>query len=457
MGITSPQPKPKNGMEASFNASMQAPATLKERFVWLAYLGILFFLLYGSANEFASLTAPHPSWLFAWESQIPFIEIFIIPYMSSDIIFVIAFLLAQNRLELRTLAVRVAFIVLLSVAMFVVMPLQFSFVKPEIIQFPFLFTLLEADKPFNQLPSLHVSFAIVFWFSMQQHMKALWLKALLGCWLLLIIISTLFVFQHHFVDLPTGLLVGFTAITMFTPKRSPSLLTSFMTPRHLKMALYFLLSSILMMVLSFKVSVYFIYPFLSLLSVSLVYAFGLNDLLVKPGHKANLWQWLIFAPYFLGSKLSWRYYKRSLPLFAKVNDKLYFGRFPTTEEYQQLADLGVNTVINLASELQGNETRLAQHRLNFLDQTIQSPQAIHQAVMLIEQSIKQGVYVHCALGLSRSVLVIWAWMLFNGKSNAEIENELKSIRPRYVQSKYMAINIDLYQQFLSTKLGDVNL
>lgn len=437
-----------------YDASMQAPATFKERIVWLIYLGIFFFLLYGSANELAYLTAPHPSWLFSWEAHIPFIELFIVPYMSSDIVFVIAFLLAQTRLELRTLAVRVAYIVLFSVSIFVVMPLQFSYAKPEISQFPFLFTLLEADKPFNQLPSLHVSFAIVFWFSMQQHIKPLWLKVVLGSWLLLIITSTLFVFQHHFIDLPTGLVVGFSAVFLFNPTRNKSLLTRFMTPRHLKMALYFLAASIAMMVMSFKVNTWFLYPFLSLFSVSLVYAFGLNNLIAKDGNKANLLQWVFFSPYFLGCRLSWRFYKRSLPLFAKVDEGIYFGRFPAPNEYTQISDLGVQKVINLATELQGNKTQLAQHRLSFLDQTIQSPQAIHEAVLLIEKSKQQGVYIHCALGLSRSVVVVWAWMLFNGHSQSEIEKKLQTIRPRYVQSKYMHINIDLYQRYLNTLLDN---
>lgn len=439
---------------AIYNASMQAPATLKERVMWLVYLGMLFFLLYGSANEFASLTSPHPAWLFAWEKHIPFIDLFIVPYMSSDVVFIIAFLLGQTRIELRTVAVRVAFIVLLSVSIFIVMPLQFSYIKPDITHFQFLFTLLETDKPFNQLPSLHVSFAIIFWFSMRRHIKPLWLKVLLGSWLLLIIISTLFVFQHHFIDLPTGLLVGFLAVFFFNPRRSKWLLNCFMTPRHLKMALYFLVASILCMVIIFNISALFLYLFLSLLSISLVYAFGLNNLLVKPDNKANLFQWVVFAPYFIGSKVSWQFYKRSLPLFAKVDEGIYFGRFPAPNEYAQIYELGIKHVINLASELQLNKTKLIQYRLNFLDQTIQSPEVLHEAVMLIESHKKHGVYIHCALGLSRSVLVIWAWMLFNGKSQLEIEYKLQTIRPRYVQSKYMHINIDLYQQFLAKLLNN---
>jgi membrane-associated phospholipid phosphatase len=435
---------------ASFDASMQASATLKERFVWLVYLGAVFFLLYGAANEFASLTAPHFSFVFDWEKDIDFIAPFIVPYMSSDVVFVIAFLLAQTRFELRVLALRVLFIVLLSVFVFLVFPLQFSFEKPEINSFGFLFTLLEADKPFNQLPSLHVSFAVVFWFSMKEKMPNIGLKIALASWLILIIMSTVFVFQHHFIDLPTGLVVGLLAVYLLKEGRNETLITKFMTPRHLKMGLYFLLTSIVLMVLSFKVSPLFIYPFLCTFSVSLIYAFGLNNLLVAADGKANFFQWLLFAPYFLGCKISWLCYKRSLPLVAKVTNGVFIGRHPSAKEYTQLSALDVTQVINLASELQLNKTKLIQHRFNFLDQTIQSPESLHQAVQLIESNKSEGIYIHCALGLSRSILVIWAWMLFNGKSNEEIEAHIAKIRPRYVQSKYMQINIALYESFLET-------
>lgn len=445
-----------------FDSTMQAPATLKERFVWLVFMGALFFLLYGASNEYAYLTSPHSAFFWQWEGHIPFISTFIVPYMSSDIVFVIAFLLAQTRFELRVLALRVLFIILFSVFIFVFFPLKFTFEKPVIEHFSFLFKLLEADKPFNQLPSLHVSFAIVFWSCMKAHVSNKWVKACLALWLGLVALSTLFVFQHHFIDLPTGALVGLLAVYLFREGRNKRLLTAFSTPRHIKMGLYFLLGSIVLVVLTFMVSslsipllpYLLVYLFICTLSVSIVYAFGFNHLLANTKGVANSPQWIVFLPYFVGCKLSWAYYTRTLPLLAKVEEGLYVGRHPKALEYKKISVLGVNQVINLATELQLNKrileaNQLTQHRLNFLDQTMQSPEALHQAVLLIERYKQQGVYVHCALGLSRSILVCWAWMIFNGESDEEIIRHLTEIRPRFVQSKYMQINVDLYRQFLA--------
>jgi protein-tyrosine phosphatase len=283
---------------------------------------------------------------------------------------------------------------------------------------------------------------------MQKKMPNNWWRVGLGIWLLLIITSTLFVFQHHFIDLPTGLIVGFLAVYLFNDRRKHSFFTYFMTPRHLKMALYYLLASIILILLSFSVSAFFTYPFICTLAVSLLYAFGLGHLLSTNNGKLKPIQWLLFLPYFLGCKISWGLYKLSLPLLGKVDEKIYIGRFPSYQEYQVINDLKLSHIINLAPELALNKTQFIQHKLPFLDQTMQDPSQLHQVVLLIEKYKSEGVFIHCALGLSRSILVIWAWMIFSGKTNQEIKEHLEFIRPNYVQSKYMQLNINLYEAYL---------
>jgi len=423
-----------------FDVALGAKIAMKERVVWMLFLGLTFFLLYGSANEYASLTAPHTSIFFEWERNIPFIEPFIVPYMASDLMFILAFLLPYSRLELRVLALRVFSIVLFSVIIFVLFPLAFSFEKPEVHSFTWLFKLLEADKPFNQAPSLHVSFAIVLFFSMASQIKSLVLKIILAIWFGLIALSTLFVYQHHFIDLPTGALVGFLAVYFISTKKENSVLRAFMTPRHLKMALYYLVASAFFMWLSFSVSTFFLYPFLSLFLVSVVYAFGLNSLIT------NKYFYLVFLPYFIGNQLSWLFYKRNLAFMTKVEEGVYFGRKPTLKERSQLMD---KYIIDLAPEhfylAQG---LLTKNNLAFLDQTIPNPKLLHKAVILIEEHKKEGVYVHCALGLSRSVLVISAWLLYNGHSRDELQSIMLKIRPNYIKSAYMGIALDIYEDYI---------
>jgi len=430
-----------------FDPALDASATLKERFVWVLFMGALFFILYGAANQYASLNS-HPSIFMEWERHIPFVPSFIIPYMSSDVMFCIAFLLPQSRLELRILALRVLFIVTLSVLIFTVFPLQFGFEKPKSEEYQWLFGLLSADLPYNQLPSLHISFAIVLWMSMRSHLKNVFLKYAVALWLWLIALSTLLVYQHHFIDLPTGALVGGAAVAMI--HQNSKVLNRFTTPRSLKVGLYYLGAAVLFLVAAFAYhSLLALWLFLSMASVAIVYAFGLNHLIAGESSKASLWQWIVFAPYFIGTNLSWRWYKQKLPLMSHVEENVYFGRHPSQSEYDIIRSLGISHTINLALEHQINRSALEQTRIPFLDLTIPSPEVLHRVVMMIEDKKENGVYVHCALGLSRSVMAISAWMLYRGYTMEQIEERLNTIRPAYVKSKYIYVALNLYQLHLN--------
>lgn len=435
----------------SFDPALEARSVFKERLVWMLFMGIVFFLLYGSANQLAGITAPHPSWFMEWERSIPFVEPFIVPYMSSDLMFVIAFLLPYTRYELRILAARVLFIIILSVSVFLFFPLAFAFEKPPVKAYGFLFGLLAADQPYNQLPSLHISFAVVLWASMRHYLKPLWLKAGVAVWFVLIALSTLLVYQHHFIDLPTGLIVGLAALYLIGGKRRHPLLVKFTTPRSLKMGLYYLMGATAMILGAFLMPQFawlFLWIFLSLFGVSVVYAFGFNELLAGKNAKPNLLQWALFFPYFLGNYFSWRYYKRKLPLAAELAQGVYLGRQPAKEEYGEVIQMGVAHIINLATEQQMHGSCSLQKRIPFLDQTIPSAEMLHEGVLLIERMKHEGVYVHCALGLSRSVLLVSAWLLYLGYTPKEAEAMVAKVRPAYVTSPYMNVALDIYQNYL---------
>jgi hypothetical protein len=328
--------------------------------------------------------------------------------------------------------------------------LAFAFEKPQIEGYTFLFGLLSADLPYNQLPSLHISFAIVLWASMRKHLKHPLLKGAVALWFVLIALSTLLLYQHHFIDLPTGLLMGLAAVYSIGEDKAHHMTVRFTTPRSLKMGLYYLAGAVAMMVFSFvlpEIAWIFLWLFVALFTVSVIYAFGLNTLLSGKDGKPNFVQWLLFAPFYAGNYLSWHYYRGKLPLAVEVGGGVYLGRQPAKEEYRQIKHMGVSEVINLAPEQQLHRTSFKQVRLPFLDQTIPSPEALHEGVLLIESMKEKGVYVHCALGLSRSVLLISAWLLYLGHTLEEVETLLSKIRPGYVKSPYMRIALELYTTY----------
>jgi len=433
-------------MPNKFHIALTSNSTLKERFVWLLYLGIVFFLLYGSVNQYALIIQTNTSFFMNWEKSIPFIESFIIPYMSSDILFVIAFLLHQTRISLKVLALRSFTSIVVSVLVFAVFPLKFSFEKPIVDNF--LFEMLEMDLPYNQMPSLHVSLAVILWFSMKNNIQSKLIKIVLFIWLVLVVLSTLLVYQHHFIDVPTGFLLGILIVYLINEKKETYFTKSFTSPRNIKIALYYLFFSIVFMVLSFKLnSLICLYLFLSIFFLSVIYAFGLNDLLVTKNAKANIFQKILFLPYFVGSHLSWIYYKKKIPFISNYNENIYFGRQADKIEYKKLKKIGITKIINLSPELQFNQTDIYQKRYNFLDLTMQAPENILEVIKEIEKS-EDKIYVHCKLGMARTILVISAYMLYQGKSFNDIADFLEEKRPLYVKSKYMKINLDLFKELL---------
>ena len=132
-----------------------------------------------------------------------------------------------------------------------------------------------------------------------------------------------------------------------------------MTPRSLKMSLYYLIGVFISIILYFNFnSLIFVYLFLTALSISFIYAFGFNLLLTNKQSKTNIFQKILFAPYFIASYFSWNYYKSKIDFKSQLNDNIYFGRQASKEEYKELEELGIKTIINLASDQQFHKTNI---------------------------------------------------------------------------------------------------
>ena len=117
--------------------------------------------------------------------------------------------------------------------------------------------------------------------------------------------------------------------------------------------------------------------------------------------------------------------------------------------FDQVESSGITQAINLATEQQLQKARIPQSRRAFLDLTIQSPESLYQLARDIDALEGQNVYVHCALGLSRSVLAVAAWLLYKGHSLEEVENLIGEFRIDYLKSPYMQVALDLYQSHLT--------
>ena len=192
---------------------------------WFVLLGILFYVSYGLSNWLASLRADVPAMVFAWEHAVPFVGWTIIPYWSVHVFFALSFYLCRNRSELDSHARRLLTAKVIAVACFVAYPLRISFARPHVEgAMGFLFEPLNLlDQPFNQAPSLHVATMTIL-YDLYARTLPRWAQAPFALWSLIVVVSVMTTYQHHFIDVPTGFLLGLLCIWLW-PREGGNRLT----------------------------------------------------------------------------------------------------------------------------------------------------------------------------------------------------------------------------------------
>ena len=213
---------------------------------WLAVLGPFFFATYGLATWASARRAEVPSIVFDWEHAIPFWAWTIYPYWAIDALYAASLFACATRRELDTHAKRLLSAQVVAVAVFLAAPLRFSFAPPPVDGVAgALFALLRGfDQPFNQMPSLHVALAVILWALYARKGTGLRRHATTAAFLV-IGASVLTTWQHHFIDLPTGALLGALCVwafpqadegdgrplaSQFSPTHDPSRARSAMLP-----------------------------------------------------------------------------------------------------------------------------------------------------------------------------------------------------------------------------------
>lgn len=381
---------------------------------WLAFLGPFFFLSYGFANWWTSRLPAVESLVFEWERHIPFLEWTIWPYMSIDAFYALSLFLCTSRAELDTHARRLLAATVISVIGFLCFPLQFSFARPETSGWNgMLFaTLAGFDKPFNQAPSLHISLLLILWLVYARHCRGL-VRAFMHVWFALIGISVFTTYQHHVVDGVSGLAVGMLCVYLFPapPVRwcRPDL--AFYHPR---LAAWYGAGGVFGLMLAAWLGGWawlLAWPALSMLIVCSAYL-GLGPAVFQKYNGDVAWvASLLLAPYRLGAWLSSRWLTRRDPVAAECVPGIWIGRAPGSRDWQAMQ---VASVLDLAAEFAASPQALI-HRyasVPMLDLVVPSQEQLAAAVKALNSVRSQsGVLIHCALGYSRSAIVLAAWLL----------------------------------------------
>ncbi|WP_064746082.1 phosphatase PAP2/dual specificity phosphatase family protein [Lysobacter antibioticus] len=405
--------------------------------LWLLVLAPLFFLSYGYANGVAAARADVPSIVFDWERAIPFWAWTIVPYWSIDLFYGISLFACRDRRELDTQGLRLLTAQAIAIACFLLWPLRFSFQRPDSDGvFGWLFdVLLGFDKPFNQAPSLHIVLLILLWVRFAAHLHGAW-RWLLHGWFALIGVSVLTTYQHHFVDIPTGLLAGWLCVWLW-PERAPAPwrgLDPARDAQRWKLAALYALGAAACAAAAWWLrgaAWWLLWPALSLALVAINYALlGANGFQKRADGRLSMAARWLFAPYLLAAWLNSRWWTRRAPQPVAVADGVWLGRVPGAGERGAFAG-----IVDCSAELSLPVWREGDAVRPMLDLVAPTPVQLAEAAQDIERLRARGeVLVCCALGYSRSAAAVAAWLLRSGRAHsldAAIET-LRRARPAIV-------------------------
>ncbi|WP_031250294.1 phosphatase PAP2/dual specificity phosphatase family protein [Mesorhizobium sp. LNHC221B00] len=412
-------------------ASQSAPAAAAEPYgrvvvraaLWLAFLAPFFYLTYGFANWLASRRDDVGSIVFSWEYNIPFVAWTIVPYWSINLFYGLSLLLNDSRQGVDRLAGRLLTAQIVAVACFILFPLSATFVRPQTTGLPgFMFAVLGGfDKPFNQAPSLHIALLVIIWDHWRHRLGGLLLPLWHG-WCFLIGASVLTTWQHHFIDIPTGALLGFFALWLF-PRSGELPISDFRLTRDAKarrLARFYALGAVLALAGAVfgasvsAVALFVLWPALALVIVALAYAGAGSKVFQKSADgSVALASRILLLPYRLGARTNIWAWTRDLAAQAAVADGVFLGRFPTASEAN-----GFGTVIDLAAELERPAGATCRW-ISFPMVDLLQPHAMmqQQAAGALEKARRNGtVLVCCALGFQRSAGVVAEWLVATGRA-----------------------------------------
>jgi len=389
------------------HAADQADLAAAARWIPLGLNALLFAIGYPASNYLGQLKQEQSalaSVAMAWERALPFVPWMVLPYMTSGLLFALSFLLVRGRGELSALSRRVGFATIVACLIFAAFPLRFELTRPAVdAALPaWLFAQLSlVDRPYNQLPSLHVAYCVVFWPALRTVARAAWQRAALAGWLLLVAVSTVFSYQHHVLDVLGGALLGVLAIRLMP---APSADAAVRKPVSF---VYGVLAAVSLLAWLALGGWWWVYLCASLLLVARAYHLRAADFLCKRDGRYPLWIWLLYAPYLAGYRLTWqlvRLRERRRPPFVHFGGVLWVGRRLTNDEAAKLPAGCV--VIDLANELSETPAlrKHAYRHFPLLDldtPTMQSAGHIVDAIAAYARDARP-IYLHCAMGYRRS-------------------------------------------------------
>ncbi|HKI06644.1 MAG TPA: phosphatase PAP2 family protein [Thermoanaerobaculia bacterium] len=188
----------------------------------LSYLfSKIFFSVYGGASLLAKLRGARPDFHFSWELKLPFVPSLAIVYLTVPLLLLLTPFILRTWKSFTPFFLTLTVETLIGGLFFLLLPMTQAY--PERVVSGFGSTLFHlADRlnlDYNEFPSLHIAFAVTA--AVVFGRRCGWAGRSLFClWVVGVAVSTLFLHEHHILDLAGGAVLGLASVATVFPRTS---------------------------------------------------------------------------------------------------------------------------------------------------------------------------------------------------------------------------------------------
>ena len=401
-----------------------------------AGLSVLFLIVYGGCNWITARRANVETFYFEWERTIPFMPVFILPYMSIDVFFVVAPFLCRTNRELSVLAKRIAAATILAGTCFLLFPLRFAFPRSHADGWlGAIFNCFRGlDAPHNLLPSLHAAFTLIL-LDLYFRKTRGFTRVAIMFWFVLIALSPVPTYQHHLIDIVGGFVLAGYCFYVFRERR-----LALPVIANRRIGSYYAAGAAVVLVMGailWPWGLLLLWPAIALGIVAIAY-FRAGPIVFRKTEGKLPWSTrFVLAPCLVGQYLSLLYYRSQCRSWDKVTSEIWIGGKLGSGSAKKALCSGVVSVLDLSAEFSEAKPfrRINYRNIPVLDLTAPTQAQLVEASKFIGNISQNGaVYVHCKIGYSRSAAAVAAYLIASGKVNTAEEAfaMIRRVRPSVV-------------------------
>ena len=401
-----------------------------------AGLSFLFLIVYGGCNWITARRPNVGTFYFEWERTIPFVPVFILPYMSVDVFFVVAPFLCRTNRELSVLAKRIAAATILAGTCFLLFPLRFAFARPHADGWlGVIFNWFRGlDAPHNLIPSLHAAFTLILLDLYFRKTRGL-VRVAIMFWFVLIALSPVLTYQHHLIDIVGGFVLAGYCFYVFRERR-----LALPVIANRRIGSYYAAGAAVVLVMGailWPWGVLLLWPATAFGIVAIAYFRAGPIVFRKSGGKLPWSTRFVLAPCLVGQYLSLLYYRRQCRSWDKVTPEIWIGGKLGSRAAKKALCSGVVSVLDLSAEFSEAKPFRKINYQNIPDLDLTAPtqaQLVEMSKLIGNYSRNGPVYVHCKIGYSRSAAAVAAYLVMSGEVDTAKEAfaMIRCVRPSIV-------------------------